>query len=200
MYSEPRSQPSTKENYQNITDTKKLLLSNFLVSVILIVFFKSLSPLPEAATLGVVVTDSTTEIDSGNSQESLDPISRNISRNTCVRARTQSGRLRLWCCHWKTERLLWKFLRFLTQQNTAVAGLKFLHCRRFREGFKTPSHGKCPLGGYPPPRGLNGQDFSVKLAKKNFTDKGGTPLADFPAVFFHISFGICHGTQIDKSK
>ena len=43
-----------------------------------------------------------------------------------------------------------------------------------REGFKTPSHGKCPLGGYPP-RGLNGQDFSVKLAKKNLTDKGGYP-------------------------
>ena len=31
-----------------------------------------------------------------------------------------------------------------------------------REGVKTPSHGKCPLGGYPD----NGQDFSVKLAKK----------------------------------
>ena len=25
---------------------------------------------------------------------------------------------------------------------------------------------------------------------------GGNPLADFPAVFFHISFGICHGTQL----
>ena len=36
-----------------------------------------------------------------------------------------------------------------------------------REGFKTPSHGKCPLGGYPPhPPGGYGQDFSVKLAKK----------------------------------
>ena len=26
-------------------------------------------------------------------------------------------------------------------------------------------------------------------------DKFSTPLADFPAVFFHISLGICHGTQ-----
>ena len=34
-----------------------------------------------------------------------------------------------------------------------------------RKDFKTPSHGKCPLGGYPPPGGY-GQDFSVKLAKK----------------------------------
>ena len=36
-----------------------------------------------------------------------------------------------------------------------------------RKDFKTPSHGKCPLGGYPPPPpGGYGQDFSVKLAKK----------------------------------
>ena len=53
-------------------------------------------------------------------------------------------------------------------------GVSLCYC--VREGFKTPSHGKSPLGGYPPlPRGLNGQDFSVKLAKKNLTDKGGTP-------------------------
>ena len=41
-----------------------------------------------------------------------------------------------------------------------------------RKAFKTPSHGKSPLD---PPRGLNEQDFSVKLAKKNLTDKGVPP-------------------------
>ena len=58
----------------------------------------SLTPLPEATTLGVVVTDPATVIDSGNSQPSHEPTSRNISRNTFVRVRTQSGRLWLWCC------------------------------------------------------------------------------------------------------
>ena len=45
-----------------------------------------------------------------------------------------------------------------------------------REGFKTPSHGKCPLGGYPPPPpgGLRTR-FFCKVSEKNLTDKGGTP-------------------------
>ena len=38
-----------------------------------------------------------------------------------------------------------------------------------REGFKTPSQGQCPLGGYR-------QDFSVKLVKKKLNGKGGYPL------------------------
>ena len=43
-----------------------------------------------------------------------------------------------------------------------------------RKGFKTPSHGKCPLGGYPPPGGLRTR-FFCKVSEKNLTDKGGTP-------------------------
>ena len=45
-----------------------------------------------------------------------------------------------------------------------------------REGFKNPSHGICPLGGYPPPL-LNGRE---NLAKK-VNGKGGyspPPIAD----------------------
>ena len=43
-----------------------------------------------------------------------------------------------------------------------------------RKDFKTPSHGKCPLGGYPPPGGLRTR-FFCKVSEKNLTDKGGTP-------------------------
>ena len=45
-----------------------------------------------------------------------------------------------------------------------------------RKGFKTPSHGKCPLGGYPPPPpgGLRTR-FFCKVSEKNLTDKGGPP-------------------------
>ena len=43
-------------------------------------------------------------------------------------------------------------------------------CCQVREGFKNPSHGICPLGGYPPPL-LNGRE---NLAKK-VNGKGGYP-------------------------
>ena len=47
-----------------------------------------------------------------------------------------------------------------------------LQCRVvLREGFKNPSHGICPLGGYPSPPPLNGLE---NLAKK-VNGKGGYP-------------------------
>ena len=53
---------------------------------------------------------------------------------------------------------------FNTNQNGIVSKIRS-GPPRIREGIKTPSHGKSPLGGYPSPPSLNRQDFSVKLTK-----------------------------------
>ena len=50
---------------------------------------------------------------------------------------------------------------------------------RLREGFKNPSHGICPLGGYLPPL-LNGRE---NLAKK-VNGKGGYPPSPHSGQFF----------------
>ena len=43
-----------------------------------------------------------------------------------------------------------------------------------REGVKTPSHGKSPLGVYPPP-GPPRTQFFGKVNEEKLTEKGGTP-------------------------
>ena len=43
-----------------------------------------------------------------------------------------------------------------------------------REGVKTPSHGKSPLGVYPPP-GPPRTQFLGKVNEEKLTEKGGTP-------------------------
>ena len=48
------------------------------------------------------------------------------------------------------------------------------------EGFKNPSHGNCPLGGYPlPPPGPSRTTFSGKVNEKKVTEKGGSPPPPF---------------------
>ena len=43
-----------------------------------------------------------------------------------------------------------------------------------REGVKTPSHGKSPLGVYPPP-GPPRTQFLGKVNEEKLTEKGGNP-------------------------
>ena len=46
-----------------------------------------------------------------------------------------------------------------------------------REGVKTPSHGKSPLGVYPPspPLGPPRTQFFGKVNEEKLTEKGGSP-------------------------
>ena len=61
-------------------------------------------------------------------------------------------------------------LSLITRDNIAlVMTVCFCHLPMLplqRKAVKIPSHGKSPLRGYPPPRGLHGPDFSEKLTGK----------------------------------
>ena len=65
-----------------------------------------------------------------------------------------------------------------------------------REGFKTPSHGKCPLGGSPPPGALRTR-FFCKVSEKKLNGQGGypPPLTDAKSKIFSPQaafFGVFH--------
>ena len=45
-----------------------------------------------------------------------------------------------------------------------------------REGFKNPSHGICPLGGYPPHSGPGGCRINLSKCTKNAAKRGNVTL------------------------
>ena len=72
---------------------------------------------------------------------------------------------------------LWSTIRNSTFSLSPTHQLCISNTITVRKDFKTPSHGKCPLGGYPPPPPPGGlrTRFFCKVSEKNLTDKGGTP-------------------------